>query len=192
MVGVVLVAEPIGGIGGVGRRHQELDARAGVGHKPVGCVGAGATIGGGCGNAVEHAARGADIRRIGSQLNHAAEAGQNGFGRELVLVEERAGIAPVKVEALVAVGRHMVHVDEEIRLLGAAEKTEAAGVEGAIVELGIPGAIGDGAANIEFIGERLGEQMYGAAKGGWSNSGGRSGAAVEVHSADPLRGKKSP
>ena len=85
-----------------------------------------------------------------------------------------------------------MHIDEEVRLLGAAEETEEAGVIGALVELGIPGAISRGAADVLLGGEGHGEQMDGAAEGGGADGGGRAWAAIEVDAADPLSGKESP
>ena len=83
-------------------------------------------------------------------------------------------------------------VDEEIRLLRAAKESKAAGVECAVVELGVPGAVGDGAAEVLLAGERLGEQVDGAAEGRGSDGGSGAGAAVEVDAADPLRGEECP
>ena len=132
----------------------------------------------------------AEVRSVGVEPDDAAVAGEDGLVGELVLILQRAGVAGLVVEGLVAVGRHVVDVDEEIRLL--VGSTEVAGVVGAVEEEGVEGAVGEAAADVLLRSELLGEEMDGAAEGRGPNGGGSAGAAVEVDSADPLRGEEGP
>src|ERR1019366_6161609 len=52
--------------------------------------------------------------------------------------------------------------------------------------------VGDGGANVLLTGERLRKQVDGTAEGRRPDGGGGAWAAIEIHAANPLRGKECP